>query len=73
MNMWGGAFDMANEAVEDIRRQGTGPTADQKIALAQVYATLSVSQELSRMIMDEGLTVRIDDEKPSRQRASDPT
>lgn len=66
--MWHDAADLANEARADIERGGLEPTPDQKVALAQVYATLSVAQELSRMIMDEGLSVRIDDVQPSERR-----
>jgi hypothetical protein len=62
MNMWHQAFDAANEVESQL---GEDATPDQKIALAQVYATLSVSQELSRMIMDERLTVRLEDASDS--------
>lgn len=61
MNIWHEAADLANAARQDIKRQGLEETPDQKSALAQVFATLSVGQELSRMIMDEGLTVRIEE------------
>lgn len=73
MNLWNNANDMANEAVSDIRKSGGEPIPDQKLALAQIYATLSVSQELSRMIMDEGLSVRIEDNKPSEVKRSGKT
>jgi hypothetical protein len=59
--------DLATEAFDDIKRSGGEPTPDQKLALAQIHATLSVSQELSGMIEDKGLSVRIEDGKPSEQ------
>lgn len=64
MSIWHEAFDLSTEAFDDIRKQGGEPTPDQKLALAQIYATLSVSQELSSMIKDEGLSVRIDTAPP---------
>lgn len=67
MSIWHDAFDTATEAFDDIKRSGGEPTPDQKLALAQIYATLSVSQELSGMIEDKGLSVRIDDGKPFEQ------
>ena len=70
MSIWHEAADLATEAASDIGKLGIEPTPDQKIALAQVWATLSVAQELSRMIMDEGLTVRLDDKPPSERRVS---
>lgn len=69
MSMWHQAADLANGAVDDIKKQGLEPNPDQKIALAKVYATLSVAQELSRMISDVGLTVRVDDATPAERRA----
>lgn len=49
MSMWDQAADAAIEAQDDIDKSGSPATPDQKIALAQVWATLSVAQELSRM------------------------
>lgn len=69
VSMWHEAADLANNAVDDIKKQGLEPNPDQKIAFAQVYATLSVAQELSRMISDVGLTVRVDDVTPAERRA----
>ncbi len=69
MAIWHEAADLAGEALSDIRALGLAPTPDQKIALAQVYATLSVAQELSSMIEDKGLTVRLDDVPPMERRA----
>lgn len=66
VSMW---HEAANGAVDDIKKQGLEPNPDQKIALAQVYATLSVAQELSRMISDVGLTVRVDDVTSAERRA----
>ena len=63
--MFSDAYDMATEAFSDIKRAGGEPIPDQKLMLAQIYSNLSISQELSRMIMDKGLTVRIEDAEPS--------
>ncbi|SNR43964.1 hypothetical protein SAMN06265360_10610 [Haloechinothrix alba] len=68
MTIWHEAADLANEAERDITHDALSPTPDQKIALAQVRATLSVAQELSRMINDEGLSVRVDSTPPAEQR-----
>jgi hypothetical protein len=68
MNMWGEAFDMATEAWDDIKRNGGEPTPDQKLALALIYSNLSVSQELSGMVEDKGLRVRVEPEEPDLQR-----
>lgn len=67
MSIWHEAADLATDAQRDIEKSHGTATPDQKIALAQVWATLSVAQELFRMIMDEGLSVRIEDTKPAEQ------
>lgn len=67
MSMWDQSVDAAIEAQDDIDKSGSPATPDQKIALAQVWATLSVAQELSRMIQDEGLSVRVESTKPAEQ------
>jgi hypothetical protein len=49
------ALDLVSEAREEIDRWGAAMTADQKLAVAQIYATLSVAQELTT---DETTTPR---------------
>jgi hypothetical protein len=60
------AFDLANEASNDIDKPTDPEMLDRKIALAQVFATLSVSQELSGMIEDKGLRVQIEESSEPR-------
>lgn len=47
MNLWNVALDLATEARNDIAKLGTQMTPDQKLAIAQIYATLAVAQELA--------------------------
>jgi hypothetical protein len=61
------AAELAAKAEQGFLENQVDLRPDQALALAQVWANLSVSQELSRMIMDEGLSVRIDERKPSQQ------
>jgi hypothetical protein len=45
--LWRLALDLATEARDDIDKLGISMTPDQKLAAAQVYATLAVAQELA--------------------------
>jgi hypothetical protein len=47
VDLWRMALDPVTEAREEIDRSGAAMTADQKLAVAQIYATLSVAQELT--------------------------
>jgi hypothetical protein len=47
MDLWQTALDLATEARDDINKLGISMTPDQKLAAAQVYATLAVAQELA--------------------------
>lgn len=56
MNLFSMSFDLASEAERDLEKAQGTLDGTQKLALAQIYATLSVSQEISK-IWDDGLDV----------------
>jgi hypothetical protein len=45
MDLWRMALDLATEARDDIEKSDVAMTADQKLATAQIYATLAVAQD----------------------------
>ncbi|HET6918258.1 MAG TPA: hypothetical protein VFI46_02210 [Jiangellaceae bacterium] len=47
MDLWRMALDLATEARDNIDKLGNDMTADQKLATAQIYATLAVAQALA--------------------------
>jgi hypothetical protein len=55
MDLWGKALALVTEAEDDINKSDAAQTPDQKLAVAQIYATLSVAQELTT---DETTTPR---------------
>jgi hypothetical protein len=55
MDLWGMALALVMEAQADIQKSDAAMTPDQKLATAQIYATLSVAQELTT---DETTTPR---------------
>jgi hypothetical protein len=55
MDLWGLSLALVTEAHEDIQKSGAAMTPDQKLAMAQIYATLAVAQELTT---DETTTPR---------------
>jgi hypothetical protein len=47
MDLWRMSLDLATDARDDIDKSGVSMTPDQKLAAAQVYASLAVAQELA--------------------------
>jgi hypothetical protein len=47
IDLWGMALALVTEAQGDIKKSDVAMTPDQKLAIAQIYATLSVAQELT--------------------------
>jgi hypothetical protein len=55
LDLWGLSLTLVREAQQDIQESDAAMTPDQKLAMAQIYATLSVAQELTT---DETTTPR---------------
>jgi hypothetical protein len=63
------AAELAGQAERGFLDGQVDLNPTQALALAQVWANLAVAQELSRMVQDEGLSIRLDELKPSERRA----